>query len=150
MTTEAAEGRRTATAFYLKHFPDKLYEIDYIDFNRPVQVVSIPPGTHLIGYKDPRVSPFLTTFFTIPGSELETLGVHHTGALKTNPKPKPKVMNAYEVLVEVPEALESVCADGIDDWSIWKVAHPVKGGGWQYKIPKPSHYMRYTTPFPQR
>ncbi len=148
--TQREEGRRTATSFYLAHFPDKLYEIDYIDFDYPVRIVSIPRGVRLIGYKDPRVSPLLTTFFTIPGIPIEILGVHGVGALKTNPKPRPKVMNEYEVLVDVRGALESVCAEGIDNWSIWKVEHPVKGGGWQYKIPKPARYLRYTTPFPQR
>jgi hypothetical protein len=41
-------------------------EIDYIDFNYPVRDVRIEPGTRLWGYKDPRVSPLLTTFFCIP------------------------------------------------------------------------------------
>jgi hypothetical protein len=29
-----------------------------------------------------------------------------------------KVLNEYEVLVPIPHALESVCADGIDAWSM--------------------------------
>jgi hypothetical protein len=60
------------------------------------------------------------------------------------------VLNEYEVLVPIPHALESVCADGLDAWSEKGRRHPVGGGGWQYKIPRPERYVRYITPFPQR
>jgi hypothetical protein len=76
--------------------------------------------------------------------------VHPVGYLKTNPKAALKVLNQYEVLVTIPHALESVCADGIDAWSEKGHAHPVAGGGWQYKVPHPQRYLRYTTAFPQR
>jgi hypothetical protein len=142
--------RKIATGFYSTYCPDRMGEIDYIDFNYPVRDVRIDKGTRLWGFKDPRVSPFRTTFFCIPGTPVQILGVHNVGTLKTNPRAMQKVLNEYEVLMPVPHALESVCADGIDAWSERGQAHPVAGGGWQYKIPHPERYVRYTTAFPQR
>jgi hypothetical protein len=148
--TEREYRRKVATDFYRIFAPDRMGEIDFIDFDYPVRDVRIERGTRLAGFKDPRVSPFRTTFFCIPGTPNEILGVHTAGNLKTHPKVLDKVLNEYEVLVPVPHALESVCADGIDAWSEKGQAHPVGGGGWQYKIPRPELYVRYTTPFPQR
>ncbi len=142
--------RRVATEFYRVFCHDRMGEIDYIDFNYPVRDVRIDKGTPLWGFKDPRVSPLRTTFFCIPGTPVQILGVHNVGNLKTNPRAMQKVLNEYAVLVPVPHALESVCADGIDAWSERGQAHPVAGGGWQYKIPHPERHVRYTTPFPQR
>lgn len=92
----------------------------------------------------------MTTFFCIPGTPSDILGVHGVGTLKTHPTARLKVLNEYEVMVTIPHALESVCADGLDAWSMRGQTHPVAGGGWQYKVPKASRYVRYTTPFPQR
>jgi hypothetical protein len=142
--------RQVATDFYRTFCPDRIGEIDFIDFNYPVRDVRIEHGTRLTGFKDPRVSPLKTTFFSVPGTPVQILGVHNAGNLKTNPKVMSKVMNEYEVLVTVPHALESVCADGIDAWSEKGSAHPVAGGGWQYKVPHPERHVRYTTPFPQK
>jgi hypothetical protein len=142
--------RQVAAAFYRTYCPDRAGEIDYIDFNYPVRDVRIERGTRLWGYKDPRVSPLMTTFFCIPGTPSSILGVHGAGTLKTHPIARQKVLNEYEVLVAIPHALESVCADGLDAWSMRGQTHPVTGGGWQYKVPNPSRYVRYTTPFPQR
>ena len=139
-----------ATNFYRAFCPDKMREIDYIDFNYPVRDVRIEKGTRLWGFKDPRVSPLMTTFFCIPGTPSSILGVHDTGTLKTNPKALPKVLNEYQVMVMIPHALESVCAAGVDAWSIHGESHDVGGGGWQYKVPRASRYVRYTTPFPKR
>ena len=142
--------RGVATTFYRLFAPDRMGEVDFIDFNYPVRDVRIEKGTRLWGFKDPRVSPLKTTFFCIPGTPLEILGVHGAGTLKTNPRAMQKVLNEYEVMLTVPHALESLCADGIDAWSEACKAHPVSGGGWQFKIPQPYRYVRYTTPFPQR
>jgi hypothetical protein len=154
---ERAYRRQAATNFYRAFCPDKMGEIDYIDFNYPVRDVRIEKGTRLWGFKDPRVSPLAanpggatTSFFCIPGTPIDILGVHAAGQLKTHPKAMHKALNEYEVLVAIPHALESVCADGLDTWSIRGQAFKVSGGGWQYKIPNASRYMRYTTPFPQR
>ena len=142
--------RRVATDFYRVFCPDRLGEVEFIDFNYPVRDVRLEKGTRLAGFKDPRVSPLRTTFFTRPGTPSQILGVHDVGTLTTHPRALPKVLNEYEVLVAVPHALYSVCASGIDAWSEHGHAHPVAGGGWQYKVPQPWRYMRYTTPFPQR
>jgi hypothetical protein len=57
-------------------------------------------------------------------------------------------MNVYQVLVEVLHALESVCAPGIDAWSQAGGSTPISvgGGGWQYKIPQPSRFVRFVPP----
>jgi hypothetical protein len=142
--------RKVATEFYRTYCPDRIGEIAFIDFNYPVRDVRIEKGTRLAGFKDPRVSPLRTTFFCISGTPVDILGVHPVGNLKTNPKAAIKVLNDYEVLVTIPHALESLCADGIDAWSEKGHADPVAGGGWQYKVPHPERYLRYTTPFPRR
>ena len=142
--------RKAATDFYRAFAADRMGEIDFIDFNYPVRDVRIGKGTRLAGFKDPRVSPLWTTFFSVPGTPAEILGVHTAGNLKANPKTLNKALNEYEVLVEIPHALESVCADGIDAWSEKGHVHPVAGGGWQYKVPHPELHVRYTTAFPQR
>ena len=155
------QWRRVATNFYRTFCSDReMREIDYIDFNYPVRDVRIEKGTRLWAFKDPRISPLpaatgdpsraTVSFFCIPGTPVEILGVHSIGRLKTHPKAMDKALNEYEVLVTVPHALESVCADGLDTWSMRGEAHTVSGGGWQYKIPQAFRYLRYTTPFPQR
>lgn len=146
--------RRLAESFYTAHCPWGMAEIDYIDFHYPVRIVSIPAGARLWGFKDPRVSPLHSrnTFFTVPGTPVEILGVHGAGNLHTNRKVCPKVLNEYLVVKAIPAALESVCRDGIDRWSIKdsRLSVPVQGGGWQYKVPNASHYLTYTSEFPQR
>src|SRR5262245_59912236 len=134
--TDREYRRKIATEFYTTYCPDRMHEIAFIDFNYPVRDMRIETGTRLAGFKDPRVSPLRTTFFCIPGTPAQILGVH-VADLKTNPKTLDKVLNEYEVLVAVPHALQSVCADGIDAWSEQAQAYPVVGGGWQYKIPHP-------------
>ena len=148
--TEQEYRRKVATEFYRTFCPDRMEEIEFIDFNYPVRDVRIEKGTRLWGFKDPRVSPLKTTFFCVPGTPHQILGVHGAGTLKTNPKALPKVLNEYEVLVAIPHALESVCADGADAWSDKGRVHAVSGGGWQYKVPDPVRHVRYTTAFPQR
>lgn len=142
--------RRIAVDFYNKYFPNRLGEIEYINFDYSVRDVWIEKGTILWGFKDPRVSPLKTTFFGMPGTPIDILGVHSKGNLKTNSKMANRVLNEYEVLVHIPHVLESVCADGLDAWSEHGATHLVKGGGWQYKIPHPEWHVRYTTPFPNR
>ncbi len=125
-------------------------EVDYIDFNYPVRDIKIEKGTRLWGFKDPRISPFRSPLFGIPGTPISILGVHHQDNLKSDPRMKDRILNEYEVLVTIPNALESVCAEGVDSWTQKGAAHVVKGGGWQYKVPHPERYVRSTTPFPKR
>jgi len=142
--------RSVAKNFYSVFFPERMGELDYIDFNYPVRDVQIEKGARLWGYKDPRVSPFMTTFYCPSGTPREILGVHGAGNLKSNPRVMPKVLNQYEVMVTIPHALLSLCESGVDKWSERGKLYEASGGGWQYKIPQPSRYLIYTTPFPQR
>ena len=121
-----------AESFYKSHASYGMGEIEYINFDYPVRIIQIAKGTHLRGFKDPRVSPLHrhNTFFTIPGTPIAGLGVHNRGNLKTNPKVMAKVLNEYEVIINITAVLESVCKDGIDTWSIGTgMSVPVKGGG---------------------
>ena len=142
--------RRTATQFYRSFCASRIEEVEYINFDYPVRDVRIEKGTRLYGFRDPRVSPLKATFFCRPGTPVEILGVHPVSNLRTHRTAMTRLLNEYEVLVSIPHALESVCADGLDAWSVKGQAHHVAGGGWQYKIPFPERYVRYTTPFPQR
>ncbi len=58
---ERVHRRTIATNFYRTYCPDKMGEIEYIDFNYPVRDVRIEKGTRLWGFKDPRVSPLAAT-----------------------------------------------------------------------------------------
>jgi hypothetical protein len=142
--------RSVAKNFYSVYFPDRIGELEYIDYNYPVRDVQIAKGTRLWGYKDPRVSPFMTTFFCPSGTPREILGVHGAGNLKSNPRVMSKVLNEYEAMVTVPHALLSLCAPGVDKWSERGMLYEVSGGGWQYKVPQPPRYLTYATPFPRR
>ena len=143
MATTKEFRKKAAQKFYETFCPDRIAEVDFIDFNYSVRDISIEAGTTLCGFKDPRVSPDKTTFFTQHGIPVVILGVHDQTKLPTHPRIFSKVMNVYEVLVPVPHALESVCADGIDSWSLLEIPVQVGGGGWQYKIPEPHRYLRY-------
>ena len=145
--------RHIAENFYRTFCPsDSLDELDFIDYNYPVRDVRIEKGAKLCGFKDPRKSPLhrFSSFFCVPGTPIDILGVHKVGALKTHPKALAKTLNEFEVLVTIPHALESLCAGGVDDWSEPDRTHPVAGGGWQYKVPHAYRHVRYVTPFPQR
>ncbi len=117
MSDQRDYWRSVAKNFYSVFFPDRIGELDYIDYNYPVRDVPIEKGTRLWGYKDPRVSPFMTTFFCPTGTPREILGVHGAGNLRTLPRVMGKVLNEYEVMVTVPHALLSLCAPGVDMWS---------------------------------
>ena len=144
------QWRTVAANFYRSFCPHAIKELEYIDYNYPVRDVRVEKGTRLWGFKDPRVSPFMSTFFCREGTPREILGVHGAGNLRTQPRVMEKVLNQYEVMVPVPHALLSLCAPGIDKWSERGRLHEVGGGGWQYKIPNASRHLIYTTPFPQR
>ena len=149
--TPQEQRRHIAENFYRTFCPsDSLDELNSIDYNYLGTGCPIEKGTKLWGFKDPRKSPLhrFSSFFCIPGTPIDILGVHNVGALKTHPKALAKTLNKYEVLVTIPHALESLCAGGIDDWSESGRAHQVAGGGWQYKVPHAHRHVRYVTPFP--
>jgi hypothetical protein len=149
--SQAVQDRvRIALDFLQKHYgsghADKvLSEIKCIDFSHPVELPAIPPGTKLVGSKDPRVSPYRAVYFTRSGHPAGRLGVSTAGALKSNPKVLDKVLYRYEVLVPIPsgEVLQSVCAPAADTWSIEGQKILVAGGGLQYLIPNLNRFLRY-------
>lgn len=127
-----------------------LSEIRCIDFSRPVETPTMPPGTVLVGSKDPRVSPYRGAYFTKPGHPADRLGIASEGNLShrgkvIDPKTRDKVLYRYEVLVMIPkgEVLQSICAPAKDHWSIAGRQVLVAGGGVQFLIPRMNRYLRY-------
>lgn len=144
-----------AEGFLRKHFPhisdDHLVsELRCADYSKPVSVVSIPAGTQLIGYKDPRVSPLRGTYFSRPGNSADRLGISPIGNLRSDPTLMEKVINRYEVRVTIAEALESTASPAADTWSVKGRRVIANGGAVQYVIPQPQRYLTYTSPFPRR
>ena len=141
---------QVALEFMQKHYGatsfDKiLREIRCIDFSRSVQLPTIPVNTRLVGFKDPRVSPYRSVYFTKSGHPVHRLGVSTSGALHTNPKVLPKTLYRYVVLVAIPvgEVLQSTCAPAADTWSIERRKIMAAGGGLQYFIPNMNRYLKY-------
>jgi hypothetical protein len=146
---------KTALEFLKKHYGEDnekkiLSEIRCIDFSHAVSLPSIPSGTILVGSKDPRVSPYRSTYFTRSGHPISRLGVATQGTIShrgqlLNPKVLDKVLYRYEVVVTIPsgEVLQSVCAPARDNWSIHSQSLLVGGGGLQYLIPQMNRYLRY-------
>ncbi len=132
-----------------------LSELKCIDFSHPVELPSLSPGTVLVGFKDPRVSPYRSAYFTKSGYPVGRLGVADHSRLRTNQKTLDKVQNRYEVIVAIPvgEVLESICAPAEDKHSMAlpQGQKPSKGargilaagGALQYLIPRMTRYLRY-------
>ncbi len=122
-----------------------LSEIRCIDFSHPVSLPSLLRGTHLVGSKDPRVSPYRAVYFTKSGHPVSRLGVSSEGNLKHSPSVREKALHRYEVMVSIPsgEVLQSICAPARDHWSIRERTVLVAGGGLQYLIPAMNRYLRY-------
>ena len=68
--TEQTFRQQIATTFYRTYCPDRMDEIQFINLNYPVRDVALAKGTRLSGFKDPRVSPLRSTFFTVPGTPI--------------------------------------------------------------------------------
>ena len=152
-----------ALDFHRGHYPDRteqrlLDELRCIDFSHPVELPSLSPGTVLVGFKDPRVSPYRSAYFTKSGYPVGRLGVADHSRLRTTQKTLDKVQNRYEVIVAIPvgEILESICAPAEDKHSMPlppgqqppKSARGIlaAGGALQYLIPRMTRYLRYVTP----
>jgi hypothetical protein len=147
MTTIRARRRAEAERFYRRFCPGRTAEIDYIDFDHAVRDVRIPKGTILCGIKDPRVSPFETTFFCLPVGDASARA-RHSGSPRSDAQTLPEPLHRFQVLMDVPHALESVCPGGLDAWSLTGDGPPARvgGGGWQYKIPEPYRHLRFVPP----
>jgi len=151
--------------FFQKHFKGYkdnhiLSELMCIDFAFPVRVISLPSGTELTGYKDPRISPFRGKYFTLSGTPANRLGLSSEGRISLFPKDdsrksppstvRPKTLVRYLVNKTIPEVLESRCAATSDRWSDQEKQVLVRGGGIQYVIPRAFMHIIYTTPFPNQ
>jgi len=148
------ESINYALGFMKKHFlnfsnKNIFSELICIDFSYPVKIVNIRPGTELVAFRDPRVSPFRGKYFTKSGHPADRLGIHTESTVGNNPTEKTKTLVRYTVRVYIPEVLESRCAAASDRWSIQDRNILAAGGALQYLIPHPERYVTYTTPFPK-
>ncbi len=124
-------------------------ELVCIDFSYPVKTVSIRPGTELVAFRDPRISPFRGRYFTKSGHPADKLGIHTGSTIGNHSVEKAKTLVRYTVKVHIPEVLESRCAATSDIWSMRDRSLLAAGGALQYLIPNPKLYITYTTPFPK-
>ena len=72
-----------------------LNEIRCIDFSKDVKGVSIAKRTILVGYKDPRVSPYKSSYFTRSGNSADRLGVSTVGRPAHYDHTKKKVTTVF-------------------------------------------------------
>ncbi|MCC9603419.1 hypothetical protein LOC67_22960 [Stieleria sp. JC731] len=147
-----------AIAFLRRHYGEKdskiLSEVKCIDFSKDVAQVSLDRGMILVGFKDPRISPYRASYFTLSGHPAHRLGV------STHSRPNfvdrvthkrftadvtlAKVIHRYKVLVPVPkdDALMSYCAPAADTWSQQKKVLAA-GGGLQILIPRANRFLQF-------
>lgn len=114
----------TAQSFYEKIGFDQDKIVDHlrgIDFNKPVEVITIKKGTEAIQYQIPGAP--VGNYFALPNSPGNQLGFYTSG----------RVAKSY-IATEDFKALESTAASTIDDWSMrqygWEIETP--GGSKQF------------------
>lgn len=117
-------GYETAYNFYRNSGYDADGTIDHlrgIDFNSPVNVVTIPKGTEVIQYQIPGGPQ--GSYYAPVGTPGNELGFYTSGRTPTN------YVSNNDVQV-----LQSTASTTLDDWSMkaygWKIEAP--GGGMQY------------------
>ncbi len=92
-----------------------------IDFDHPVEVVTLPKGTEVIQYQIPGAP--VGNYFAPPGTKGNQLGFYTSGRRATTFVAKEDI-----------KVLKSVASDTVDDWSMkaydWKIEAP--GGGTQF------------------
>jgi len=122
-----------------------LSQMQCIDFSRSVQLPRIPVNTRLVGFKDPRVPPDRSAYFTKSGYPVYRLGTSPNGAVDEDPEVLPKTLYRYVVLVAIPvgEVLQSTCAPAADERSIKGRKIQAAGGGLQYLIPNMKRYLKH-------
>lgn len=150
-----------ALTFLKSHYAHEgqiLSEIKCIDFSKEVSTPMLARETMLVGFKDPRISPYRSKYFTKSGYSAQRLGIstygrpsfkdRETGATWTAGSALEKVMLRYEVMVSIPptEVLMSSCAPAADTWSLEGKTILAAGGGLQYLIPNANRFLRYIEP----
>jgi len=122
-----AERQAIAQSFYRKAGFKESSIADHvrgIDFNRPVDIVTLPKGTELIQYQIPGAP--IGNYFALPGTPGNQLGFYTSGRQATT------FVATEDMLV-----LRSTAASTVDDWSMkahgWKIDTP--GGGLQFFSP---------------
>lgn len=120
--------RRTAFGSLNMFIPNRLGDVEKVDFDYSVRDTRLFKGTRPGGLNHPNGSSLKKTFFEISGTRMVILVVQATGTLKTNPRLARPVLNQHQVLVFIPDALDSICEDGWVAWFERGVAHLVQGG----------------------
>ena len=123
----AFSNRSTALTFYLQSgygYDATSAYLRGIDFEQPVDVITLPEGTHVIQYSLPNRP--IGNYFTIPGTPAAQLGIYTSG----------RNMNTFFATQDV-SVLRSITSLMIDDYSMsqygWQIE--TQGGGIQYFSP---------------
>ena len=142
---------RDAYAFYRKGWSggkeaDIVSQLAGIDFNFPVNAaLTLDAGTLLASFRHPKISAFRGRYFSRYEDNAKPTqnGVSARATLRTMPKIRAKVKNLYEVVKPVPagEALESISAPVVDNWSVEDIPEITRGGATQIFIPSPHLYV---------
>ena len=125
-----AERRELASEFYASQGmdPDRISgHLDGIDFDRPVEVVTIPRGTAVEQYGLPGIQG---NYYTVPGTRPETVGIS-LDVLDRRTNTVIQRERATYVLTEDVQMLRSTAASIEDTWSVPGRGVPTQGGGLQ-------------------
>lgn len=125
------QKRQLARDFYLKqgYAPKRIdSHLAGIDFNKPVEVVTLPKGTRVEQWQAPG-SP-QGNYYAPPGTPAEQLGIAPSALDRTSGQIVDKVSTTYVTNREV-EVLKSTAAAVNDTWSIPGQVIPTEGKGIQ-------------------
>ena len=128
-----AQRQQIARAFYESSgwaWPRVRAHLGGIDFNYPVEVISVPRGTRMVQYSFPGEQ--VGNYFAAPGTAAGTLGIYPHGRASMN------FIANRDVA-----ALRSTASSTVDTWSVpgWDIDVP--GGGTQIFVPDNTAFDPY-------
>ncbi|MFC5527754.1 DUF6861 domain-containing protein [Rhodanobacter ginsengisoli] len=131
LTLSVAQKRQLARDFYLKqgYGPKRVdSHLAGIDFDKPVEVVTLPKGTLLEQWQAPRAAQ--GNYYSPPGTPAEQLGISPVGLDPATGQIADKVATTYVTNSEV-EVLKSTAAAVNDTWSVPGQVIATEGKGTQ-------------------
>lgn len=135
--------KTTARDFYKKQGWNDAKIDDHmggIDFNQPVEVISLKKGTVMGQWQSPGAPKgnYFAPIDETPGS----IGVSSVGHNRATDMAESKTQALYK-LSEDMDVLSSKAASIVDDWSFPNVSAVTPGGGQQYFVPDISKFAPY-------
>ena len=126
-----AEKRQLARDFYLKqgYNPKRIdSHLQGIDFDKPVEVVTLPKGTRLVQWQVPGGAQ--GNYYAPPGTASQQLGISASALDPASNQIVDKVATTYVTNSQV-EVLRSTAAPISDTWSVPGQTIATQGGGTQ-------------------